>query len=86
MKNIGNSILPSCSADILVPMGEFKVVRDEPADTHRLMRGDKIVASHPNGFSCHILGKHLAEGKKLKAKLQADYIVACGGTVDYTLL
>lgn len=67
-------------------MGDLRVVRDEAADTHRLMRGNRIVASHPNGFSCHTLGKHLHEGNPIKAEKQANYIVACGGTVDFTLL
>lgn len=67
-------------------MGDLKVVRDEPADTHRLMRGDKIVASHPNGFSCHALLERMASGNRAKATEQAQYIVDCGGTADFTLL
>jgi hypothetical protein len=82
MKNIGNSILPSCAPHIMVPLGDLQVVRDEAADTHRLMRGDKIIASHPNGFSCYELAKRIAAKDKGRAVEQAQYIIDCGGSAD----
>lgn len=84
-RNIGGSILPSNCAMILqpveTPVGTLQVRVMEAQDTHGLFRvsDGALLAQHPNGYSCHALAKRLATGGK--AAEQADYIVACGGTV-----
>lgn len=86
--NIGGSILPSNCPEILQPIpcafGTLRVVPIPEIDTHVLTlstsAGTFTIASHPNGYSCHSLAKHMAEGNTDKAVKQADYIVACGGT------
>lgn len=98
MKNIGGSILPSSSPEILRPI-QFKtsvakistlqVVPDEQRDTYDLVfRGTLfdderrfVVASHPNGYSCHELAKRMVAGERSRACEQFVYIVACGGSV-----
>jgi len=99
MKNIGSTLLPSSSPEILRPIpfqdGELVVIPDETADTYRLcfiLNGSKsILASHPNGFSCHSLAKRIvaysANSPDKEARLsyleQAEYIILCGGSVDF---
>ena len=88
MKRIGNSVLPSSDPSILKPMplGEavFQVVPDEPMDTYHLVfcHNDSaaVIASHPNGFSCHCLAERIIKGNSERIKNQAEYIIACGGT------
>ena len=91
MRNIGGSILPSSCPAILVPMahkgGQLVVIPDEEADTHHLKYvkdGDtKVLASHPNGYSCRSLGERIVLGNKIRVKEQAEYIVRCGGSMDW---
>lgn len=89
-RNIGGGIFNSNCAEILKPInfknGALKVEPDYFNDTHHLYFDDKSFASHPNGFSCHSLATRLVLGDKDKIKEQADYIVRCGGEVDYTFL
>jgi hypothetical protein len=86
MKNIGGSILPSSSPKILTPIvcsfGTLQVKAQPELDTHSLFLGDTIIASHPNGFSCHALAERMQKGEWVRAMEQADYIVRCGGTAD----
>jgi hypothetical protein len=66
--------------------GELKVIPDYSFDTHFLCYNNKRLAFHPNGYSCHSLAERLVLGDENKIKEQADYIVRCGGGVDYVLL
>ena len=64
--------------------GVFQVVPDEPLDTHHLVftcNGvTTVIASHPNGFSCHVLAERIIKGDTQRIKGQVDYIIACGGS------
>lgn len=90
MKNIGGSFFSSSSPEILRPIkfknGILKVEPDYFNDTHYLYFNNKSLASHPNGYSCYAFATRLISGDKNKIKEQADYIVRCGGEVDYTFL
>lgn len=83
-RNIGGSILPSNSPEVLSPLetsfGTLQVRVLEKEDTHALYLGDKELARHPNGFSCRNLAKRMAAGDLTKVLEQAHYIVSCGGT------
>ncbi len=88
IKTIGNSIFPSSNYLILRPImvgkAVFQVVPDEPMDTHHLIFtrdgvNSVIIASHPNGFSCHCLAERIITGDTQRIKEQVDYIIACGG-------
>jgi len=93
MKNIGGSILPSSSPEILKPLkfksavwaGNLQVTPNEKKDTHELflINGDErqLLASHPNGFSCFELAKRMAARERMRSCEQATYIIACGGSV-----
>jgi len=89
-KNIGGGIFNSSCAEILKPIkfgdGVLKVEPDYLADTHRLCFNNESFASHPNGYSCHSLAARLVSGDKDKIKEQADYIVRCGGQIEYKIL
>lgn len=85
--NIGGSILPSNSPQILQSM-PFKgkvlqVVSDYEHDTHHLKLDGKTIASHPNGHSCHALAERMVAGDAERIQEQAQYIVRCGGTADF---
>lgn len=88
-RNIGGSILPSSDSQILQPMRfGARVLQVHPimeADTHGLFletpHGPSLLATHPNGYSCHALAKRMVEGDAQRVKEQAEYILACGGTV-----
>ena len=88
-RNIGGSILPSSAPHILQPMrlGALVIqVRAIPeADTHGLFietpHGPSLLATHPNGYSCHNLGERMTKGDKTRVREQAEYILRCGGTV-----
>jgi hypothetical protein len=83
LNHIGGSLFPSNSTEILKPFpspaGPLQVRTLVDEDTHGLFLGEVLLAKHPNGFSCHALGKLLLKGGN--SKPQADYIVACGGSV-----
>lgn len=87
MKRIGNSLLPSSNPTILAPIkigtAILQVMPDEKMDTHHLTlkRNDveTIIASHPNGFSCHSLAQRILAGDVQRITEQADYIIRCGG-------
>lgn len=95
MKNIGGSILPSSSPEILRPLkftsmlwaGDLQVIANEEKDTHELwlVISDSerhVLASHPNGFSCFELAKRISNRERVRASEQAVYIVACGGSLS----
>ena len=88
--NIGGSILPSSSPQVLQPMpyhgGVLQVVPDYAADTHHLQFDGKTIASHPNGYSCHCLAQRMISDTPARVQSQAKYIVDCGGSVDFDLL
>lgn len=87
LRNIGGSILPANCPEILLPVpyngGELqlRVLVDE--DTHVLVfvrnGEEQELARHPNGYSCHALGKRLVAGDLERAFDQIEYILACGG-------
>lgn len=87
MKNIGGSLLASSEPRILVPIktpfGTLQVVPDEQRDTHDLILetqyGRTVIASHPNGYSCHILAERMVSGVEERIANQAAYIARCGG-------
>jgi len=92
MKNIGGSILPSSSPEILRPLkcpsllwpGDLQVIANEEKNTHELwlIGGErKLLASHPNGFSCFELAKRIVARERSRACEQAAYLIACAGTV-----
>jgi len=97
MKNIGGSIFSSSSPEILRPIklkvGTLQIVPDEQKDTHLLnyIKGESVslLASHPNGFSCHSLATRWINSRTNKPEdrllflEQAEYIVLCGGFVDF---
>lgn len=91
MKNIGGSLLPSSSPEILTPIkfsaGQMQVIPDEARDTYDLVftndGATTILASHPNGYSCRCLAERIAGNERHKYLEQAEYIVLCGGSVDF---
>lgn len=78
MPYIGKSLLPSTPCDLKA--GNY-AVRPIPADdTHALVdSAGQELARHPNGYSCKALGERIT--KREGAPEQANYIIACGGTV-----
>lgn len=94
MKNIGGSIFPSSSPEVLAVVkfggsclwpGDLQVVPDVAQDTHHLMlingKSRTVLASHPNGHSCHLLAKRMADQDRPRSNDQAIYIIACGGSI-----
>ena len=87
MKNIGNSILPSSSPEVLAPLsfgsGVLQVEPNEAKDTHELflIKGAErlLLASHPNGHSLRALAERMASGSGMRTQEQAEYICRCGG-------
>ncbi len=88
--HIGGSLLASNNEYILKPIHcqplVFQVRPDIEADTHHLIGThdgkEFTLASHPNGFSCHVLAERIKLGNRDNAIRQADYIVACAGTAN----
>ncbi len=78
-RNIGGSLLGSTPPDLTA--GECTVLPLPEDDTHALINPHGVeLARHPNGWSCQVLGKRLAS--RQKAREQAEYILACGGSVS----
>lgn len=77
-RHIGGSLFASTPFDL---KAGSCAVRPLPAeDTHALVdAAGQELARHPNGYSCQNLGERLA--KRVEARAQADYIIACGGAV-----
>lgn len=87
-RHIGGSLLPSSAPHILQPMvlpfGVLQVRVLPDLDTHGLFlkheEGETLIATHPNGYSCHALAERMAAGDVDRIRDQADYIQLCGGT------
>jgi hypothetical protein len=100
MKNIGGSLFSSSDDAILRPIklkvGTLQIVPDEQKDTHRLnyINGESVslLASHPNGFSCHSLATRWINSRtntqedRFLFLSQAEYIILCGGFIDFVAL
>lgn len=87
-RHIGGSLLASSEPGIFEPMpapfGTLQVIEVQEADTHALIllreNSVTLLATHPNGYSCHELAKRILAGNTDRAHKQADYITQCGGT------
>ena len=94
-RHIGGSFFPSNSPKILEPcfnenFGTFQVVPNVEEDTHFLVWTDlknnqKVIAKHPNGYSCHTLLQRIMDPSYswLSVEAQGMYIVDCGGEVKF---
>ena len=82
-RNIGGSILPSSSPQVLSPIttpkGVLQVREMFHLDTHGLFVDSRLVAMHPNGYSCRSLAEYIASGDVGRVRQQAQYILDCGG-------
>ena len=90
MSNIGGSLLPSTprpSERIFDhKRGVLRVVPSPELDTHFFTLKTRILAEHPNGYSCAELARRIVEAwddpcvmSKRRVLEQAAYIVNCGG-------
>lgn len=87
-RNIGGSLLPSNEARILQPVetsfGTLQVRVIAELDTHGLFhkhdKGESLLATHPNGYSCFALLERMAIDNVEGVIDQVKYILACGGT------
>jgi hypothetical protein len=87
-RNIGGSILPSSSPQVLSPLpfreGALVVRPLVEADTHGLFydRGEfsSLLCTHSNGYSCRALAERLTNGNADRVREQAEYVLRCGGT------
>jgi hypothetical protein len=90
-RNIGGSLLPSNEARILqpveTPFGTLQVRVIAELDTHGLFhkhaRGESLLATHPNGYSCYALLERMAAHETDRAVEQTKYILNCGGTARH---
>jgi hypothetical protein len=82
------SILPNSAPHILLPMtgahGTLQVTWHADLDSHVLWFGDSPIASHHNGYSCHLLAERIlkvwaGERDVVHALEQHQYILRCGG-------
>ena len=87
-RHIGGSLLPSNEARILQPVvtsfGTLQVRVITELDTHGLFHkhaaGESLLATHSNGYSCHVLLKRMATETADRVADQVQYILDCGGT------
>lgn len=87
-RNIGGSILPSSSPQVLAPLafrnGTLQVRVLPEADTHGLFWDrdglSSLIATHGNGYSCRSLADRMASDDAALVREQAEYILRCGGT------
>lgn len=87
-RHIGGSLLTSNEARILQPtiaaFGTLQVRVIAELDTHGLFHkhaaGESLLATHPNGYSCHELLKRMAAETADRVTQQVEHILACGGT------
>lgn len=90
-RHIGGSLLPSSDPHILrkieTVFGTFQVRALPDLDTHGLFltheRGESLIATHPNGYSCHNLAERMIAGDETRIRAQAEYIQFCGGTTRH---
>ena len=91
MRHVSGSLLPSNEPRILqpvnTPFGVLQVRVIPELDTHGLFhkhdRGESLLATHGNGYSCHCLLERMARGDADKVREQAQYILDCGGTARH---
>jgi hypothetical protein len=87
-RHIGGSLLPSNEVRILRPVetsfGTLQVRVIAELDTHGLFCGESLLASHPNGYSCHALLEYMVAGNTDRARDQVKHILDCGGTARHT--
>lgn len=91
MQNVGGSLLPSSEARILqpveTPFGTLQVRVIAELDTHGLFHkhaaGETLLATHPNGYSCHALLERMALKDISRTREQVKYILDCGGTARH---
>lgn len=79
---MGRSLLPSSDPYILELIGAYKIEPDFDRDTFVLKREGVFVAEHPNAYSLHSLVKRIEKGNRFFE--QAEFIVECGGKVDFS--
>lgn len=90
-RHVSGSLLPSNEPRILqpveTPFGTLQVRAIAELDTHGLFhkhaRGESLLATHGNGYSCHVLLERMAKGDADGACRQIEYILACGGTARH---
>lgn len=90
-RHIGGSLLPSNERRILQPVettfGTLQVRVIAELDTHGLFHKhaacESLMATHPNGYSCHVLLERMAKGDVDGTRQQVDYILDCGGTARH---
>lgn len=87
-QRIGGSVLPSSEPRILKPWeglhGTFQVRPLPELDTHGLYLDNRLLVTHPNGYSCYALAERLmlvwGSARDVGyAMEQFDYIMTCGG-------
>lgn len=91
MRHIGGSLLPSNEPRILVerhtPFGTLQVRVIAELDTHGLFHkhagGESLLATHPNGYSCHELLERMVTLNPVRVREQVRYILDCGGTARH---
>lgn len=90
-RHIGGSLLPSNEPRILkaveTPFGILQVRIIAELDTHGLFHkhaaGESLLATHPNGYSCHALLERMVKGDAGAVRQQVQYILDCGGTARH---
>lgn len=95
-RHVGGSLLPSNEARILqpviTPFGTLQVRVIAELDTHGLFHkhaaGETLIATHPNGYSCHELLKRMADRNTDRVTAervarQVKHILDCGGTAQH---
>lgn len=90
-RHVGGSLLPSNEPRILqavdAPFGSLQVRVIADLDTHGLFLArpkiETLLATHPNGYSCHVLLARMMQGDVDGVRKQVDYLLACGGTTRH---
>lgn len=91
MRHVSGSLLPSSEPRILqpvaTPFGVLQVRAIPELDTHGLFhkhdRGESLLVTHGNGYSCHCLLERMVLGDAKRVREQAHYILDCGGTARH---
>lgn len=90
-RHVSGSLLPSNEPRILrpveTPFGTLQVRAIAELDTHGLFhrhaRGESLLATHGNGYSCHALLERMVARDDAKIVAQVEYILDCGGTARH---
>ena len=91
MAHVSGSLLPSNEPRILepvtTPFGILQVRVIAELDTHGLFhkhaRGESLLATHGNGYSCYVLLERMANGNADAVRRQVQCILDCGGTARH---